>query len=159
MRKQRPTRHLAEPFHILSYDGLSGVKQTSGVATRMSAYDPSPDMGARQFWAMVTTGFAIGFIVAFMILHFRGGAFAPRSFLKIKIENFRALFWARSFNRFFQRAFPLLRLHILSGFQCRIRYAKFAMLQTSEPHAVKGAGLNFLCLRFANWTYHHRQLP
>jgi len=30
-------------------------------------------MGARQFWAMVTTGFAIGFIVVFMILHFGAG--------------------------------------------------------------------------------------
>jgi hypothetical protein len=33
-------------------------------------------------------------------------------FLKIKVENFRALFWARSLNRFFQRAFPLLRVRI-----------------------------------------------
>src|SRR5215475_198300 len=78
---------------------------------------------------------------------------------KIKVENFRALFLARSLNRFFQRAFPLLRPRILSGFQCRVRYAKFAMLQTSEPHAVKGVALNFLCLRFANWTRHHRQFP
>src|SRR5262245_48714358 len=88
-------------------------------------------MGARQFWAMVTTGFAIGFIVAFMILHFRGGAFAPRSFLKIKIENFRALFWARSFNRFFQRAFPLLRLHIPSPWAtfCKFRFDHTKMPQ------------------------------
>src|SRR5262245_34974006 len=78
-------------------------------------------------------------------------------FLKIKVENFRALFWARSLNRFFQRALPLLLIGILSGFQCRVRYAKFAMLQTSKPHAVKGAGVNFLCLRFANWTRRHRE--
>src|SRR5262245_49412442 len=78
---------------------------------------------------------------------------------KIKIENFRALFWARSLNRFFQSPFPLLRLRVLSGLQCRIRYAKFTMLQTSEPQAVKGAGVNFLCLRFANWTCRHRQFP
>jgi hypothetical protein len=30
------------------------------------------------------------------------------------------------------------------------------MLQTSEPHAVKGVALNFLCLRFTNWTRRHR---
>src|SRR5262249_58140849 len=78
---------------------------------------------------------------------------------KIKVENFRALFWASSLNRFFQRTFPFLRLRILSDFQCRVRYAKFAMLQTSEPNAIKGAILNFLCLRFANWTRHHRQFP
>jgi hypothetical protein len=76
----------------------------------------------------------------------RGEALRLALFLKIKVENFRAFFWARSLNRFFQRAFPLLRLRIFSGFQCRVRYAKFAMLQTSEPHAVKGVALNFLCL-------------
>jgi hypothetical protein len=64
---------------------------------------------------------------------------------KIKVENLWALFWAGSLNCFFQRTFPLLRLRILSGFQCRARYAKFAMLQTSEPHTVKGVALNFLC--------------
>src|SRR5262245_46098012 len=93
----------------------------------------------------------------------RRSAFArrasPRSFLEIKVENVRSLFCARSLDRFFQRAFPLLRLRILSGFQCRVRYAKFTMLQTSEPHTVKGVALNFLCLRFANWTRHHRQFP
>src|SRR5262245_19338835 len=78
---------------------------------------------------------------------------------KIKVQNFRALFWAGSLNRFFQRAFPLLRLRIFSVFQCRVRYAKFTMLQTSEPHAVKGVALNFLCLRFADWARHHRQFP
>jgi hypothetical protein len=67
--------------------------------------------------------------------------------LKIEVENFRALSWFRSLNRFFQRAFPHLRLRILSGFQCRVRYGQFAMLQTSEPHAVKGAGPNFFGLR------------
>ena len=76
--------------------------------------------------------------------------------LKIKVEDFRAFFWARSLNRFFQRAFPLLRLRVLSGFQCRVRYAKFTMLKTSEPHPVKGVALNFLCLRSANWTRRHR---
>jgi hypothetical protein len=38
----------------------------------------------------------------------------------------------------------------------RVRFAKFAMLQTSEPHAVKGARVNFLCLSFTNWTCRHR---
>src|SRR5262245_46484901 len=87
------------------------------------------------------------------------GAFAPRSFLKFKVENFRALFWAPSLNRFFQRAFPFLWLRILSVFRRRVRYAKFAMLRTSKPHTVKGVALNFLCLRFANWTRRHRQFP
>jgi hypothetical protein len=31
----------------------------------------------------------------------------PRSFLEIKVENFRALSCARSLNGFFQRAFPV----------------------------------------------------
>jgi hypothetical protein len=76
------------------------------------------------------------------ILHptFRAGPLRLALFLEIKVKNFRALFWARSLNRFFRRALPLLRLRILSNFQCCVRCAKFAMLQTSEPHAVKGAG-------------------
>src|SRR5262245_37194615 len=106
-----------------------GPKRTSLVAPHMSAFGGKADMT---------------FVVANS---------------KIKVQNFRALFWARSLNRFFQRAFPLLRLLIFSVFQCRVRYAKFTMLQTSKPYAVKGAGLNLLCLRFANWTCHHRQFP
>src|SRR4029450_3018655 len=29
------------------------------------------------------------------------------------------------------------------------------MLQTWEPHTFKGVALNFLCLRFTNWTRRH----
>ena len=74
-------------------------------------------------------------------------------------QNFRSISFTRSLSRFFQRAFPLLRLRVLSSFQCRIRYAKFAMLQTSEPHAVESTRLNFLRLRFANRTCRHREPP
>src|SRR5262245_6105995 len=77
-------------------------------------------------------------------------------FLEIGVENFRAISIARSLSRFFQRAFPLLRLRVLSSFQCRIGYTKFAMFQTSEPHAVESTRLNFLRLRFANRAHRHR---
>jgi predicted acylesterase/phospholipase RssA len=94
------------------------------------------------------------FPVNFKVFHKPGTlAQAYTKFWQIAADN---RFWARSLNRFFQRAFPLLRLRVLSSSQCRVRYAKFAMLQTSEPHAVKGVALNFLCLRSANWTRRHR---
>src|SRR5262245_7796371 len=93
-----------------------GPKRTCAIALQMSAFGGKADMA---------------FVVANS---------------KIKAENFRALCWARSLHRFFMRALPLLRLRIPSGCQRRVRYAKFTMLQTSEPPAVKRAALNFLCL-------------
>jgi hypothetical protein len=61
-------------------------------------------------------------------------AFASLFYLKIKVENFRSLFWARSLNRFFQRAFPLLRISILSGFQCRVPGSIFSASDLQIGH-------------------------
>jgi hypothetical protein len=53
--------------------------------------------------------------------------------LSIATEAFKALFWARSLNRFFQRAFPLLRLRDYNG-QMEIHPSLLNVVLHEEPH-------------------------